>query len=109
MNLAFFGLSKESAVILRKNLFSQIHEIVFHGKGGYTWSDVYSMPTWQRKFVYHEIKNFYEGENKSNNPQNMAINQDGTVNHEAFKEQQNVSPPVSRPGVLPKNRPTTYK
>ena len=37
------------------NLFTQIHEIIFHGKGGYDWNTVYSMPIWLRKFTFFKI------------------------------------------------------
>ena len=36
--MAFFGLTTQD----RPNIFSQIHEIVFHGKGGYDWETVYN-------------------------------------------------------------------
>ncbi len=55
----FFGLTSNQALELRKNLFKQIHEIVFHGKGGYDWHTVYRMPTWLRKFTFHEINDYY--------------------------------------------------
>ena len=44
------------------NLFSQIHEIVFHGKGGYDWDTIYNMPVWLRKFTFHKIQDFYAKE-----------------------------------------------
>jgi hypothetical protein len=43
-------------------LFKQIHEIVFHGKGGYSWSEIYNMPIWLRRFTFNEIQNFYSKE-----------------------------------------------
>ena len=55
----FFGLSLETAPQTRKNLFKQIHEIVFHGKGGYDWETVYHMPIWLRNYTFHELKTFY--------------------------------------------------
>ena len=58
--LTFFGLTFNQALDFRKNLFKQIHEIVFHGKGGYDWDTVYNMPTWLRKFTFHEINEFYK-------------------------------------------------
>ncbi len=108
LDLAFFGRSKENAAQHRLNLFSQINEIVFHGKGGYTFSDVYNMPTWLRKFTYHEIKEFYEKKNSENEPKNNAINSDGTINKNS-SIQQNKPIPISMPGVVPKSKPTTYK
>ena len=48
----FFGLTPA----YRASLFSQIHEIVFFGNGGYTWPDVYNMPIWLRKFTFKSIQ-----------------------------------------------------
>ena len=56
----FFGLTSNQALDFRKNIFKQIHEIVFHGKGGYDWYTVYNMPTWLRKFTFNEINEFYK-------------------------------------------------
>ena len=63
--LAFFGLTSSEAAQYRLNLFSQIHEIVFHGKGGYDWNTIYNMPIWLRKFTFNKIKEFYEQEAES--------------------------------------------
>jgi len=60
--LAFFGLTSEIASQFRFNLFKQIHEIVFHGKGGYTWETIYNMPIWLRKFTFFQLQNFYKEE-----------------------------------------------
>ena len=60
LDLAFFGLTST----YRIEVFKQIHEIVFHGKGGYTWSDVYSMPIWLRKFTFSQLKEYYDKEAK---------------------------------------------
>jgi hypothetical protein len=65
LELTFFGLTPE----YRLNVFSQIHEIVFHGKGGYTWHDVYNMPIWLRRFSFQKIQEFYEKQNEDNNNQ----------------------------------------
>jgi hypothetical protein len=43
-------------------VFNQIHEIVFHGKGGYDWNTVYNMPIWLRKFTFEKLKKYYEPE-----------------------------------------------
>lgn len=48
--------------VKRRNLLSQVHEIVFFGKGGYTWETVYMMPVPYRRFVYAEMTRFYEHE-----------------------------------------------
>ena len=63
--LTFFGLTSE----YRAALFKQIHEVVFHGKGGYDWHTVYNMPIWLRRYTYQEISEWYEEQNKRNEPQ----------------------------------------
>ena len=45
-------------------VFSQIHEIVFNGKGGYDWHTVYNMPIWLRKFTFEKLKEYYSPEEK---------------------------------------------
>lgn len=41
-------------------IFTQIHEIVYHGNGGYDWETIYNMPLWLRKFTFEKIKEFNE-------------------------------------------------
>ena len=64
MDLAFFGLTTNTVSEYRKNVFTQIHEIVFHGRGGYSWETVYNMPIWLRKFTFHKLNEYYEKENR---------------------------------------------
>ena len=65
LQLTFFGLTPE----YRASLFIQIHEIVFHGQGGYSWDTIYDMPIWLRNFTYNKIKEFHE---KKNTPKNTV-------------------------------------
>jgi hypothetical protein len=65
LGLNFFGLTPKLAPKLRKNLFTQIHEIVFHGKGGYDWNTVYNMPIWLRNYTFSLINEHYEKEKKA--------------------------------------------
>ena len=58
LGLAFFGLNSS----YRLQVFKQVHEIVFHGKGGYDWNTVYNMPIWLRRYTFNEIREFYEQE-----------------------------------------------
>ena len=53
-------------------LFSQIHEIVFHGNGGYDWDTVYNMPIWLRLFTFNKMKEHYD---KQKEEQEKAQNQ----------------------------------
>lgn len=48
--------------VKRANLFRQLHEIVFYGKGGYDLETVYNMPIWLRRFTYSEINKHYKAE-----------------------------------------------
>lgn len=71
------------------NLFSQIHQILFHGKGGYDYDTVYHMPIWLRKFTFNEIKKFYEeekqaAEGKTSQNQTNLVGPDGKVNTPEF-------------------------
>ena len=54
----------ENSQEYRKNLFTQIHNIVFHGNGGYDWFTIYNMPIWLRKFTFHEIDQYNKDQNK---------------------------------------------
>jgi len=67
--LTFFGLTSTH----RFNLFSQIHEIIFHGKGGYDWDTVYNMPIWLRKFTFNKLKEFYDKEQEVIDNQNNQL------------------------------------
>lgn len=90
LDLTFFGLTPEVAPQFRLALFKQIHEIVFHGKGGYDWHTVYNMPIWLRRYTFNEIKKFYEDQNeavnKSSSPKNqkIAVDSSGKVNTPEF-------------------------
>lgn len=65
LGLPFFGLTTNIAPQIRMQLFSQIHEIVFHGKGGYSWDIVYNMPIWLRNFTFKKIQEWYNKESES--------------------------------------------
>lgn len=92
LDLHFFGLTINTAPQARQQLFTQIHEIVFHGKGGYDWGTIYNMPIWLRKFTFHNIDTFYKKENEkieqSTNPPNQQtlIDSSGKVNPPKFNQ-----------------------
>ena len=67
LDLTFFGLTSEIAKQVRVNLFTQIHEIVFYGQGGYDWETVYNMPIRFRKFTFHTMKKHYDEKNGNDN------------------------------------------
>ena len=84
LGLTFFGLTPE----YRQNLFSQIHEIVFHGQGGYDWDTIYNMPIWLRNFTFKKIEECYKKQEEAQNKQqNMLKN----------------SKEIARPNINPAN------
>ena len=70
-----------------------IHEIVFHGNGGYDWNTVYNMPIWLRKFTFFKIQKYYEEQNKAikGNPERSWI--DPKMKGKAKQESTKISPP----------------
>lgn len=90
-DLTFFGLTLKSSKEFRKNLFDQIHQIVFFGKGGYDWGTVYNMPNWLRKYTFKLIKDHYEEEDKKveqvkkGNSQNI-LDSSGKINPPQFNK-----------------------
>jgi hypothetical protein len=58
--LTFFGLTPQ----YRKHIFNQIHDLVFHGGGGFQYYDVYNMPIWLRRFHIQKISEFNKKQNE---------------------------------------------
>ncbi len=112
MGLAFFGLTFDVAAQARAALFKQIHEIVFHGKGGYDWNTIYNMPLWLRKFTFIQIQNYYKEEkealeNKGKKDNQTVINSDGTIKTpELLQKAASNTPQKFTP---PPKRPVSYK
>ena len=50
-----------------------MNEIVFHGKGGYTWDTVYEMPIWLRNFTFKKLKEWYDKEQEQAETQNNML------------------------------------
>jgi hypothetical protein len=50
-----------------------MNEIVFHGKGGYTWDTVYEMPIWLRNFTFKKLKEWYDKEQEQIEKQNNQL------------------------------------
>jgi len=77
LGLAFFGLTPD----YRAGLFAQLHDIVFHGKGGYAFDTVYQFPIWLRRYVHRSMIEFYENENKQAQKSSgqQSLLQDGKI------------------------------
>lgn len=72
-------------------MYSQIHEICFHGKGGYDWNTVYNMPRGTRLFVYNKLSKFYKDEseqyeNAKSGKSKSVISSNGVVDRALAKE-----------------------
>ena len=67
LGLTFFGLTPE----YRGTIFTQIHEILFWGQGGYDYPTVYDMPIWLRKFTFHKLKSHYDKVSNQENQDNV--------------------------------------
>jgi hypothetical protein len=92
LDLTFFGLTQD----YRLSLFSQIHEIIFHGNGGYDWSTIYNMPIWLRRFTFNKLKEHYDKQNEeAEKQQNMLSNKSKND--------------ISRPNIAPKQPTYTAK
>ena len=53
-------------------IFTQIHEILFHGQGGYDYATVYNMPLWLRKFTFFKMKEHYDTISGANSDQYLV-------------------------------------
>jgi len=48
-----------------------MHEILFHGQGGYSYDVIYNMPVWLRNFTYNKLKSHYDKINNQENTNNV--------------------------------------
>ena len=83
MDLTFFGLTPS----YRNQVFTQIHDLVYHGGGGFIHSEVYNMPIWMRRYHIQKI-------NEYNKEQNKKI-------EEAQRGNSNNSQSIKRPNITP--------
>jgi hypothetical protein len=112
LGLVFFGLTSDASPQARAALFKQIHEIVFHGKGGYDWNTIYNMPIWLRKFTFTQIQNFYKEEeeaikNKGKKGSQTVINSEGQVKAPEFLQKSQEQRTTPKP--FPTKKPVSYK
>ena len=60
MTSTFFGLAPS----YRRILHEQVFQLIYYGKGGFTWTDVYTFPVWLRRFYLEQINKILEAEHK---------------------------------------------
>jgi hypothetical protein len=63
-------LTSEQAFQYRKTLLEEIHDLCFHGNGGFTYSEVYSLPIGRRKFHIQKISDYFKKQNEQINKPN---------------------------------------
>ena len=68
-----------------------IHEIVFHGNGGYDYDTIYNMPIWLRKFTFQKIQEHFDKKNKANKPNKGDLASEETKS--AASKNRKISPP----------------
>ena len=57
---SFLGLRAEDKPAIHDEIFS----LCFHGKGGFTHTEVYEMPTYLRRYYITKASKFYDEEQK---------------------------------------------
>jgi hypothetical protein len=78
LRLTFFGLTQQH----RKLLFDQIHQIVFHGQGGYSFTEVYELPIHLRKYIFNTLLEHYDSKKEKQEDGNNLADQikSGAIN-----------------------------
>ena len=72
--LTFFGLTSK----YRNVIFQQIHDLVYHGGGGFIHSEVYNMPIWMRQYHLKTINKFLKDQAEEQKQYNDQIRQDNS-------------------------------
>ncbi len=73
MGSRFFGLTPD----YKFQVYQEIHDLVYHGKGGFIYSEVYNMPIHLRRFHIRKINEVHEQQNKAHEDA-MAKSQQAT-------------------------------
>ena len=75
-----------------------MNEIVFHGKGGYSWDTVYDMPIWLRNFTFQKLKEWYDKEQEQIDKRNNQL----TNNNVSELAKPNIPQPSTYETKVPK-------
>ena len=111
----FFSLTPSEARDYRVNLFSQIHDIVFHGNGGFDYMTVYNMPLWLRKFTFNKLNSHFENQNKQKsgtttddlNEARSILQKAGKRGGPSPQQSRTTKPTVKVPDFVTSNRKTS--
>jgi len=73
-------------------LFKEIHEIVYHGNGGYSTETIYNIPIWWRRFIFNNIKDYHEKQQEAREKQQNVLKNKGKTSNKV--ELPPVQPPT---------------
>lgn len=73
-------------------MFTTIHEIVFHGNGGYDWETIYNMPVWLRRFTFNKIQEYFDKQNEEAEKQQKIVSNKTDIKEIARPNIQSPSP-----------------
>tara|TARA_R110000782_G_scaffold252732_1_gene340637 strand:+ start:73 stop:339 length:267 start_codon:yes stop_codon:yes gene_type:complete len=59
----FFGLTPK----YRGVIFTEIHDLVYHGGGGFIHSEIYNMPIWLRRYHIEKINDYHRKQEEEQN------------------------------------------
>jgi len=65
---SFFGLQPKH----KKEVFEEIFQLIYHGKGGFTFAEAYNLPIHIRRFYLQRLTKQYEDEKKHIEKQQKA-------------------------------------
>ena len=60
MGLRFFGLTPE----YKKQVYQEVHDLVYYGNGGFIYSEVYQMPIHLRRYHIRKIDVLHKKQNE---------------------------------------------
>ena len=63
LELGFFGLGSE----YRPVLYDQLFDLMYYGKMGWTWTELYNLPVWVRRYYYLKLADVRKKENEAEN------------------------------------------
>ena len=75
MGSRFFGLTPN----YKFQVYDEIHDLVYYGKGGFLYSEVYNMPIHIRRFHTRRISELHEEQNKEHEKIMAKANQQSKV------------------------------
>ena len=61
LELGFFGLGSE----YRPVLYDQLFDLMYWGKMGWTWTELYNLPVWARRYYYLKLAKLKKDENEA--------------------------------------------